>query len=74
MADFVNKKTSDFAEETDMELTLDNLDGVSGGEDEPAHKRKPKELDEPVPVKNPDQPDQGTTDPRDLFEIKPPWI
>ena len=31
MANFDNKKTSDFAEEPDMELNLDALDGVAGG-------------------------------------------
>ena len=31
MADFDNKKTPNPAEENDMELNLDELDGVSGG-------------------------------------------
>ena len=31
MTNFDNKKIPNSEEETDMELTLDNLDGVSGG-------------------------------------------
>ena len=31
MANFDNKNTPKFAEENDMELNLDELDGVSGG-------------------------------------------
>lgn len=49
MTNFDNKKIPNSAEETDMELTLDNLDGVSGGVGESSGEQQEKRLPQPDP-------------------------